>query len=68
MGFEPDPKIRALTAAVKLLSDVATHRLTAHSDYPELRIMAEDADRLLPELVTVIGNLKAVRAPRRADD
>ena len=68
MGFEPDPTIRTLTDTVKLLSDVATHRLTAQSDYPDVRIMAENAERLLPELITAIGKLKAGRAPRRADD
>ena len=68
MMFEPDPNIRTLTQAVKLLSDIATHQLTVHSDYPDLRIMAESADRLLPDVVAVIGNLKKGRAPKRADD
>ena len=68
MSYEYDPTIRAMTDAVKLLNEIATHRLTAQSDYPELKAIAESANQLVPPLVTAIGKLKAVRAPKRADD
>ncbi len=68
MAFEFDPTIRTLTDTVRLLTDIAAHRLIAQSDYPELHKIAADAHRLVPDLVVAIGTLQAGRAPKRADD
>lgn len=68
MSYEYDPTIRTLTDAVKLLNNIAAHRLIAQSDYPELHEVAQEASRLAPEVVVAIGKIKAGRAPRRADD
>lgn len=68
MGYEFDPTIRAMTATVKLLSEIAAHPLIARSPYPVLHDVAQEASRLVPEIVTAIGKIKAGRAPKRADD
>lgn len=68
MGYEFDPTIRTLTDTVKLLREIAAHRLIAQSKYPELHEVAREASRLVPEVIVAIGRINAGRAPRRADD
>jgi hypothetical protein len=42
MGYEFDPTIRAMSDTVKLLNEVAAHRLIAKSEYVELHELAQE--------------------------